>query len=469
LFTILIYVCLNPGWGDSGRHLSRGAARREPLWRQPRDGRVPPPPATLMLLKPHCMRQGAINLSAPCSGYLSLRWTSAMAMYLLCACVGLMDGTSDSDTMNCTRCIGRLILLWLNPPELGLPLSCSYACYRSLLGVSALTVSQRCRDRGGSPNEARHGSPADRVWPSAPRPAPSHSSSSLSPSSSSSLAQSSHSPNSLPPLSSPFSCRLEWFDLSGTSLGFNPGPLGDLASASQSVPVAPPNSLAHSLPSRPMPCYTVLTLRVMAMKQAKVHNNGLTPALTLASTLNLNCKQALHCCKAWFLSYDGTWMIYGFTWRFWMGKQCNSCNCFQQCRMPTTPQLEKHMQQRLSHQSWHQLHHLGLRRKLHQSRRRTRHQSRRRTRHQSRRSQLLSGTRRSTTPPWTCGCTTTLPLDMHRCLFYFSRLEGRITVVLPHRRYSDNLCHLLFVSITVKLVTLRGLNFLLYVSRKVKL
>jgi hypothetical protein len=36
-----------PGWGDSGRHLSRGEARREPLWHQPRDGctclPLPPP------------------------------------------------------------------------------------------------------------------------------------------------------------------------------------------------------------------------------------------------------------------------------------------------------------------------------------------------------------------------------------------------------------------------------------------
>jgi hypothetical protein len=83
------------------------------------------------------------------------------------------------------------------------------------------------------------------------------------------------------------------------------------------------------------------------------------------------------------------------------------------------------------------------------------HQSRRRMRHQSRRNQHLSRTRRSTPPPWTCGHTTTLPLDLHMCLFYFARLEGRITVVLPHRRYSDNLS----VSITVKLVTLRGLQF----------
>jgi hypothetical protein len=39
---------------------------------------------------------------------------------------------------------------------------------------------------------------------------------------------------------------LEWFDLSRTSLGFNLGPLRDFVSASQSIPVAPPNSLARS-------------------------------------------------------------------------------------------------------------------------------------------------------------------------------------------------------------------------------
>jgi hypothetical protein len=271
------------------------------------------------------------------------------------------------------------------------------------------------------------------VWPSTPSHT-SHSSSSSSPSSSSSLVQSSHNPNNLPPLSSSFSYRLEWFDLSGTSLGFNPGPLGDLASTSQSVPVAPPNSQPTRPPSRPMPCYTSAHSQGDGHEASQgSHQRPHSHVDSCTDPMNLNCKQALHCCKAWFLSYDGTWMIYGFAWRFWMGKQHNSCNFFQQCRMPTTPQQEKHTQQRLSHQSWHQLHHLGLRRTLHQSRRRTRHhQSRRRTRHQSRRSQLLSGTRHSTTPPWTCGLTTTPPLDMHMCLFYFSRLEGRITVVFPH-------------------------------------
>jgi hypothetical protein len=64
-----------------------------------------------------------------------------------------------------------------------------------------------------------------------PPPAPSHSSSPSSPTSS---AQSGHSLNSLSPLSSPYACRIEWFDLLGNSLGFNPGPISDLASTSAS-------------------------------------------------------------------------------------------------------------------------------------------------------------------------------------------------------------------------------------------
>ena len=131
-------------------------------------------------------------------------------------------------------------------------------------------------------------------------------------------------------------------------------------------------------------------------------------------------------------------------WIFWIRKKHNSCNFFQHCRMPTTPQQVNHMQQRLSHQSWNQLHHLGPRRTL----------------HQSRRSKLISRTRHSSPP-----------LDMQRWLFYFSPLEGRITVVFPHGCYSDNMCQLLSMSITVKMVTCRNPNFtfLLYVSRKVKL
>jgi hypothetical protein len=46
---------------------------------------------------------------------------------------------------------------------------------------------------------------------------------------------------------------MEWLDFSGTSLGFNPGPLGNSASASHPGPVAPPNSLAsQSLQAPPL-------------------------------------------------------------------------------------------------------------------------------------------------------------------------------------------------------------------------
>jgi hypothetical protein len=52
-------------------------------------------------------------------------------------------------------------------------------------------------------------------------------------SSPSSSAQSSPGQSDLPPLSSPWACRVEWFDLHGNSLGFSPGPIQDLASSSQ--------------------------------------------------------------------------------------------------------------------------------------------------------------------------------------------------------------------------------------------
>jgi hypothetical protein len=204
-----------------------------------------------------------------------------MALNLLCACVGFMDGTNDLDTMNCTRCIGCLILLWSDPPELGLPLSCSYAFYCSLLCVSALTVSQRCRDRGGSPNEARHGSPTDRVWPSAPRP---------------------HLPTTPPPRRPPrpppwrsqatvptTSHPSRRLLLAGWSGLISRGLLWDLTQAPSEIwpPLRSQSQWLHQirrparLPSRPMPYYTALTLRVMAMKPAKAHNNGLTLACRL--------------------------------------------------------------------------------------------------------------------------------------------------------------------------------------------
>jgi len=156
------------GWGDSGNHASSGAAKREPPWHQPRDGRVPPHPATLIPLSRPRMRQGAITLSAPCSAFPSLRWTNAIVMLLLCACVGLMDRTSSLGFMNCTRCSGCLILFWLIFPELGLLRSFPFACCCSLLVASALLIFQRCPGREGSPNEVRHDIPANHVWPSAP-------------------------------------------------------------------------------------------------------------------------------------------------------------------------------------------------------------------------------------------------------------------------------------------------------------
>jgi hypothetical protein len=76
-----------------------------------------------------------------------------------------------------------------------------------------------------------------------PAPAPSHISSPSSPTSS---TQSGHSLNGLSPLSFPYACRIEWLDLLGNSLGFNPGPISNLASSSQPTLVIPPNSPTNS-------------------------------------------------------------------------------------------------------------------------------------------------------------------------------------------------------------------------------
>jgi hypothetical protein len=78
-----------------------------------------------------------------------------------------------------------------------------------------------------------------------PTPAPSHNSPPSSPASS---KYSTHSLSGLPPLSSPYACRIKWFEILGNSLGFNLGPIPNLASSSQPAPVAPPNSLENSAP-----------------------------------------------------------------------------------------------------------------------------------------------------------------------------------------------------------------------------
>jgi hypothetical protein len=84
-----------------------------------------------------------------------------------------------------------------------------------------------------------------------PQPAPTPSHNSL-PSSPSSSGQSSQSQSDLPPLSSPWACRVEWFDLLGNSLGFTPEPLPDLASSSQPALVVPPNSHENSSSAPPL-------------------------------------------------------------------------------------------------------------------------------------------------------------------------------------------------------------------------
>jgi hypothetical protein len=157
--------------------VSCGAARREPLWRQPRDERVPLPPATFMPLSLPCSRQGAITLSVPCSALSSLRWTNTFVRPLLCACGRLMKCTSSLGYLNCTRGSGCLIPSWLISPELGLLPSLSLVCCHSLpvccrslwpLVIFVHLVFQRCPGSEGSLNEARHGSLADPVWSSAP-------------------------------------------------------------------------------------------------------------------------------------------------------------------------------------------------------------------------------------------------------------------------------------------------------------
>jgi hypothetical protein len=325
-------------------------------------------------------------------------------------------------------------------------------------GRFPLLVFQRCPGREGSPNEVRHGSPADHVWPSAPHLHPP----TVPPPRRPPRPPPWRSRLILQPASRPFHRRLP----TGWSGLISRGPRWDSTQdpwetrpllRTQFHWLLPTHRPARP-PSRFRPRFLVLILRMMAPKQARIHVSSLTHEPTLALTQNLNCKQASHCCKAWSLTCVGTWMIFGFAWRFWMAKHHNSCIFSQHCRVPTTPQQKKLKQQELRHQYWHQLPHWGLRRMTHQARRRTCHQPSRRTPcswtgHQSRRSRLLSGTRHSTPSSWMRGRITAPLRDMYRCLCYFSMC---VNVVLPHE------CHLyqlLSMAITVKMVTFRDLNF----------
>jgi hypothetical protein len=88
-------------------------------------------------------------------------------------------------------------------------------------------------------------------------------------SSPSSSTQSSPDQTDLPPLSLPWVCHVEWFDLHGNSLGFSPGPLPELASTSQSAVARPscPPPYAPSPPPSPA--------SVPSMEDGNVHSKEL--------------------------------------------------------------------------------------------------------------------------------------------------------------------------------------------------
>jgi hypothetical protein len=148
------------------------------------------------------------------------------------------------------RLVHQFFLFPAEPP-LGLHSSLVLTCYVSQLLVPSylLFASAMPRLRGKSKQGSAwyQNRPRMAIRPQ-PAPTPSHNSPPSSPSSS---GQSSQSQSGLPPLSSPWACRVEWFDLLGNSLGFSPSPLPDLASSSQPALVIPPNSPENSSPEPP--------------------------------------------------------------------------------------------------------------------------------------------------------------------------------------------------------------------------
>jgi hypothetical protein len=121
--------------------------------------------------------------------------------------------------------------------------SCSNLCL-------TLTFVRLCLSFEGSRREVPSGTKTERPWKARHPPtfAP------MLISSPSSSTQSSPDQCGLPPLSSPWACRVEWFDLQGNSLRNAPGPLPDLASTSQPAlarPSSPPPFAPSPPPSAP--------------------------------------------------------------------------------------------------------------------------------------------------------------------------------------------------------------------------
>jgi hypothetical protein len=171
--------------------------------------------------------------------------------------------------------------------------------------------SRETKTRPSLVSEPRH--MANRLPPSLPHPP------SSSPSSSS---QSSPGLSNLPPLSSPWACRVEWFDLHGNSLGFAPGPIQDLASSSQlaMVPLAPPPE--HFIPFPP-PSPPVVEPSILAPLAEPPASLEEPPGQPHSCSDCASCSRILthgRYYTTWFLSSERMWTTYAFGWRTWTGE-----------------------------------------------------------------------------------------------------------------------------------------------------
>jgi hypothetical protein len=141
-------------------------------------------------------------------------------------------------------------------------------------------------------------------------------------SSPSSLTQCSPDQSGLPPLSSPWACRVKWFDLHGNSLDFAPGPLPELprpCSQQWHVPlVHHPTLLRHPRlhPRRqPLcPLWTMVTCtRKNSMWRCLITRSSSSRSAfrTRASGIQFQFSRTRS------LRSDGTLMIFSLDWSTW--------------------------------------------------------------------------------------------------------------------------------------------------------
>jgi hypothetical protein len=263
----------------------------------------------------------------PTSVISSRRWMKNSARHLalvrpstlviFCATTPRLDHNASPVPTEQPSSFRLRLLCWLSAPLLeffDLPASVALPSSSLLLVMPLL----RGKPKRGPLWYQTYGCMANRVPPVVLHQPPS--------SSTSSSSLSSSSLSSLPPLSSPWACRVEWFDHQGHSLGFTPGTIQDLASSSQTsmVPLTPPPELSAPLsttlsPHRPLggvPHPAPLVEPPTPLEEPPGQPHSCSDYASCSHVFSLLGRYYM----TWSLQLERMWTTCTFGWRTWTGE-----------------------------------------------------------------------------------------------------------------------------------------------------